>query len=61
MPEYLAASGLSEAALSGLNWTSFFTKNLIPVTLGNIIGGGIFVGLAYWLAFRKRRNINEDN
>ncbi|WP_297281292.1 formate/nitrite transporter family protein [uncultured Anaerococcus sp.] len=59
--EYLAASGLSEAALSGLNWTSFFTKNLIPVTLGNIIGGGIFVGLAYWLAFRKRRNINEDN
>lgn len=61
VPEYLAASGLSEAALSGLNWTSFFTKNLIPVTLGNIIGGGIFVGLAYWLAFRKRRNINEDN
>lgn len=61
VPEYLAASGLSEAALSGLNRTSFFTKNLIPVTLGNIIGGGIFVGLAYWLAFRKRRNINEDN
>ena len=61
VPEYLAASELSEAALSGLNWTSFFTKNLIPVTLGNIIGGGIFVGLAYWLAFRKRRNINEDN
>ncbi|MFE4711131.1 formate/nitrite transporter family protein [Paenibacillus sp. NPDC056722] len=23
--------------------------NMIPVTLGNIIGGGVFVGMAYWL------------
>lgn len=26
--------------------------NLIPVTLGNIIGGAVFVGMAYWLAYK---------
>ena len=28
-------------------------KNLIPVTLGNIVGGSIFVGMIYWIANRK--------
>lgn len=28
-------------------------NNLIPVTLGNIVGGSIFVGMIYWLANRK--------
>ncbi|CAF0850961.1 unnamed protein product [Rotaria sordida] len=32
---------------------------LIPVTLGNIIGGGVFVGFVYWyLDWAKRSNIN---
>jgi formate transporter len=26
-------------------------KNLIPVTLGNILGGGVLVGLFHWLVF----------
>jgi formate transporter len=26
--------------------------NLIPVTIGNMIGGGVFVGLVYWIAYR---------
>ncbi len=26
--------------------------NLIPVTAGNIVGGGVFVGLVYWIAYR---------
>jgi nitrite transporter NirC len=29
--------------------------NLIPVTLGNIVGGGLFVGTAYWLISPVRR------
>jgi formate transporter len=33
-----------------LTWTGFLIKNLLPVTVGNIIGGSIFVGLAYWFA-----------
>ncbi|MCX8101479.1 MAG: formate/nitrite transporter family protein [Geminicoccaceae bacterium] len=28
--------------------------NLVPVTLGNILGGGVLVGLAYWLCYRWR-------
>lgn len=56
IPEYVAATGLDQAALSSLNWGEFFTHNLIPVTLGNIVGGGLFVAIAYWLAFRNKGN-----
>ncbi len=34
-----------------LSWTSLFLKNLIPVTVGNIIGGAVFVGMSYWSAY----------
>lgn len=37
----------------GLTWPAFFINNLIPVTLGNIIGGAVFVGAAYWFAYLK--------
>jgi len=36
-----------------LTWSGFFVNNLIPVTLGNIVGGAIFVGFAYFLVFAK--------
>src|SRR5210317_332481 len=36
-----------------LNWSNFFLSNLLPVTLGNIIGGLVFVGFAYWFAYLK--------
>jgi formate/nitrite transporter len=32
----------------GLTWGNFFITNLVPVTLGNIIGGVVFVSFAYW-------------
>jgi formate/nitrite transporter len=38
---------------AGLNWVTFITNNLIVVTIGNIVGGLIFVGVIYWVAFRK--------
>jgi len=47
--------GLSAEAAGGLNWSAFFVNNLIPVTIGNIIGGGIFVGMAYCYAYRKSK------
>ncbi|MDR0354248.1 MAG: formate/nitrite transporter family protein [Deltaproteobacteria bacterium] len=31
-------------------WSGLFVNNLIPVTLGNFIGGAVFVGLAYYVA-----------
>ncbi len=40
--------------LSNLNWGSFLYHNLLPVTIGNIIGGAIFVGFLYWFVYRKR-------
>lgn len=33
-----------------LTWSNFITHNLIPVTLGNLIGG-VGVGTGYWLAY----------
>jgi len=38
---------------AGLNWVSMWTSNLIIVTIGNIVGGLLFVGVLYWVAFRK--------
>jgi formate/nitrite transporter FocA (FNT family) len=32
---------------------NLFIKNLLPVTLGNIVGGSLFVGMIYWLAHKK--------
>ncbi|MBQ7559331.1 MAG: formate/nitrite transporter family protein [Synergistaceae bacterium] len=37
----------------GLAWGAMFTKNLLPVTLGNIAGGAVFVGFIYWLVNKK--------
>jgi formate/nitrite transporter len=38
---------------TGLNWVTMWTNNIIVVTLGNIVGGMVFVGVIYWVAFRK--------
>jgi formate transporter len=32
-----------------------FIGNLLPVTLGNIVGGGVFVALVYWLIYLRGR------
>jgi len=37
----------------GLNWVTMWTNNLIIVTIGNIVGALLFVGVLYWVAFRK--------
>jgi formate/nitrite transporter FocA (FNT family) len=36
-----------------LGWFNFLWRNLLPVTLGNIIGGGVFVGMSYWGAYLR--------
>lgn len=50
---YAAMSGLSAEALAGLNVQNFLLANLLPVTLGNIVGGAGFVAFAYFIAFKK--------
>jgi formate/nitrite transporter len=54
--------GVTQESLEGLNWTSLFIKNLLPVTLGNIVGGSLFVGTFYWISFlykSRRKNYNN--
>lgn len=51
--EFWLATGASIAEFSDLTVSSFVVDNLVPVTLGNIIGGGIFVGLAYWMIYLR--------
>lgn len=53
------ASGVTGEMLDKLNWGSFIVKNLLPVTLGNIIGGGIFVASAYWYVYIKKDNATK--
>lgn len=38
----------------GLSWGSFVMTNLLPVTLGNIVGGVLFVACAYWYVYIPR-------
>ncbi len=53
-PDAVAASGISADALANLNWGTFFSQNIITVTLGNIVGGAIFVGVLYWAIFVRQ-------
>lgn len=50
---FAALSGLSQEALDSLTWSGFFVQNLISVTLGNIVGGGVFVGMVYWYVYKR--------
>lgn len=50
------ALGVTPEKLMHLNWGTFVVNNLIPVTLGNIVGGGLFVGVAYWFVYLRKRN-----
>ncbi|MCR3883095.1 formate/nitrite transporter family protein [Methanotrichaceae archaeon M04Ac] len=46
---FFIPSGIMYGA--SVTWTEFFVVNLIPVTLGNIVGGALFVGGIYWYVY----------
>jgi formate/nitrite transporter len=52
---WLETARVAAEQLAGLNWLTLFTKNLIPVTLGNIAGGAGMVGLLYWLSLGTKK------
>ncbi len=37
----------------GVTWSTIIMNNLVPVTLGNIVGGAIFVACIYWYTYLK--------
>jgi formate/nitrite transporter FocA (FNT family) len=41
-----------------LTWGNFFITNLLPVTLGNIIGGVVFVSCAYWFVHLRDKRVS---
>jgi formate/nitrite transporter len=46
-------AGKTAADFAGLTWSNFFVANLLPVTIGNIIGGALMVGLVYWFIYLR--------
>ncbi len=48
IPTGLLLAGELGLDAPGLTWGNFFLGNLLPVTLGNILGGVVFVAFAYW-------------
>jgi formate/nitrite transporter len=52
-PAVIAKKGGMLLANGGLSWSDIWLWNLIPVTIGNIFGGFLFIGVAYFLMFRK--------
>ena len=54
VPEYAALAAEAGVDLSVLTWGNFLLGNLLPVTIGNIIGG-VLVGAGMWAAFGSRK------
>ena len=46
------STDLTQLTINGL-----LINNLLPVTIGNIIGGGFFVAIVYWFIYLRRKNI----
>ncbi len=55
-PEYISRVGEKISRLENLTWENFFLNNLVPVTIGNIIGGAVLVAAVYWSIFLRRRD-----
>ena len=54
-PEFWQAIGYTYQDFEMINLGNIFMMNLIPVTIGNIIGGGVMVGLSKWFVHLRQR------
>jgi formate/nitrite transporter len=62
LPSARAESGLSAVILDQLTWANMWQNNLISVTLGNFVGGGLLVGAVYWWIYlRSTRHTPKSN
>ncbi|MBI5950816.1 MAG: formate/nitrite transporter family protein [Chloroflexi bacterium] len=53
-PKFFETIGKTAADFPHLTWGNFFLANLLPVTIGNIIGGAIMVGMVYWFVYIRK-------
>lgn len=51
----LVDAGKTVESYANLTWGNFFVANLLPVTIGNIIGGAVMVGLIYWFVYQRKK------
>jgi len=51
--KFISSVGNTVANLDHLTWQAFLLNNLIPVTIGNIIGGAVLVAAIYWAIFLR--------
>ncbi|MDF1688632.1 MAG: formate/nitrite transporter family protein [Cycloclasticus sp.] len=54
----LEASGHLSINVGVINWTGFF-KNIVPVILGNLVGGSVFVGFVYYIIYLRPNKKND--
>ncbi len=54
-PEFWHAIGYTADDFAAINLHNILFMNLIPVTVGNIIGGGVMVGLSNWFVHLRDR------
>ncbi|MBT3984140.1 MAG: formate transporter FocA [Bacteriovoracaceae bacterium] len=52
--KFWAMTQLAGDSFESLNMVNFFLVNLVPVTLGNIVGGSVMVGLIYWVIYIRK-------
>jgi formate transporter len=50
----VAVTGAGPDTIALLTWGRFLLWNLLPVTVGNVIGGALMVGAIYWLVYLRR-------
>ncbi len=55
-PAFIATVSKQVPHLDKLTWPAFLFGNLLPVTIGNIIGGAVLVAAVYWAIFLRRAN-----
>ena len=41
-----------------LTWENFFVVNLLPVSIGNITGGAVLVGMVYWFVYIRKPRVS---
>jgi formate/nitrite transporter len=58
-PTFVNVAGL-EAQAHDLSWLGFLIHNLLPVTLGNMIGGSVLVGAVYWFVYLRPTRPNGE-
>lgn len=59
-PAFFQAIGKAAADFSHLTWFNFLVMNLLPATIGNIIGGAGMVGIVYWSVYLRPRRMVEE-